>query len=88
MQPIEVQSLRIEAASGPTCYAGENGFSAVWGELSADGPELCQQLDSLVANGDSAVLRCGALEATCVVEHADASGVARSYRLRVKSVRL
>ena len=61
-QTILVTSLRIEASSGPTCYPGENGFSAVSGIVSTDDPKIASILDEYFRAGDVVILRCGVLE--------------------------
>ena len=87
-QPIIVPSLRVEAASGPTFYPSENGFSAVWGEVLADTPELGSQLNQAVASGESVLVRCGMLEATGTLELLAASGTDQRYKLHVQAVHL
>jgi hypothetical protein len=44
-QAILVPALRLEAISGTTLYADENGFSSVWGEVESDAPALTDTLD-------------------------------------------
>ena len=85
-QPTIVPSLRVEAASGPTCYAGENGFSTVWGELVADTPELIGQLNQFLASGQSVSVRCGLLEASGTLELIATSGTEQRYRLHIQAV--
>ena len=80
-------SLRIEAASGPTCYAGEGGFSVVSCELAADSQELAGQLNRFIASGNSVTVRCGMLEATGTLELLATGGNGHSYKLRIQSVR-
>ena len=80
-------SLRIEAAGGPTCYAGEGGFSVVSCELTAELPELTAQLNSFIASGQPVTVRCGMLETTGTLELLAAHGNGQSYKLRIQSVR-
>jgi len=87
LQPIIVPSLRIEAASGPTCYADEGGFSFVSCELIADSPELTCQLNRLIASGKPVTVRCGLLETTGTLERLAPHGNGQSYKLRLQSVR-
>lgn len=87
MQPIVVPSLRIEATGGPTCYAGEGGFSAVSCELTADSPELAGELNAFIVSGKPVTVRCGLLETTGTLELLAARGGGQSYSLRIQSVR-
>ena len=80
-------SLRIEAASGPTCYAGEGGFSSVYCELTADSPELAGELIGFIVSGKPVTVRCGLLETTGTLELLAAHGSSETYRLRIQSVR-
>ena len=73
-QTILVTSLRIEASSGPTCYPGENGFSAVSGSVSTDDPKLAAILDGYSRAGDVVILRCGVLEVAGTLEPQISSG--------------
>lgn len=62
MQPIIVSNLRVESITGPTCYAGENGFSALTAYVKSDDPAVVQQLHRASDKGATVMLRCAALE--------------------------
>jgi hypothetical protein len=77
----------LEASSGPTCFRDEGGFSAVTGEVLADTPELVQQLEPYVSNGQSVTVRCGQLEACGTLAALGVGNKGRTYRLRLQAVR-
>jgi len=87
LQEIIVPSLRIEAASGPTCYAGEGGYSVVSCNLTADSPEIIGQLNRFIASGKPVTVRCGMLETTGTLEPPATHDKGQSYKLRIQSVR-
>jgi hypothetical protein len=87
LQPILVPSLRIEAASGPTCYADEGGFSSVLCEFVADTPELSSQLNDVIASGGLATVRCGLLEVTGSLKSLSSGEAGSGYRLHLETVR-
>ena len=87
LQPIIVPSLRIEAASGPTCYADEGGFSVVSCELVADTPELQRQLSPFISSGSPVTVRCGLLEATGSVQSLPSGDAGSGYKLQLQAVR-
>ena len=82
-----VPLLRIEAASGLTLYPGENGFSAAWGEVESDSPELGNLLDIAVSTNLPITLRCGLLEVTGRLQHQERAGTHQSYKISLESVR-
>jgi hypothetical protein len=86
---ILVPSLRLEAASGPTLYPGENGYSFVWGEVESDNPELNDVLDRTASSDSSITLRCGLLEITGRLKPQPRPGTGRgqSYKISLESVR-
>ena len=62
MKPIIVSQLRVESASGPTCYRGENGFSVLIGYGQSEDPAIVGQLQTAYAKGVPVSLRCARLE--------------------------
>jgi hypothetical protein len=82
----QVQSLRLEATSGTTLYPGENGFSAVWGEVESDDPALTDALDRMATEATSVTLRCGMLEVTGRLQEPQTEDGRRCYRISVQGV--
>jgi len=85
-QSIIVPSLRIEAASGPTLYPSEGGFSATWAEAESDGPELNELLDRAASASSPITLRCGLLEVSGRVQRRDDVGGRRLYKIAIDAV--
>ena len=63
-QTIAVDSLRVEAASGKTLYAGESGFSSVWAEILSDNSAQTEELSRVASDGQVVTFRCGKLSVT------------------------
>ena len=85
-QAILVTSIRLEAISGPTCYAGENGFSSVSGRLSTDDPKIAAALDRHVLSGELVTVRCGLLEVAGLLQHQATVEAAQQYVVRIQTV--
>ena len=83
---IPVSSLRIEAASGDTCYPGENGFSSVWAEAQCTDPALTEQLSRIALDGHIVTLRCGALGVTGSLINRGAQGNGALFVVRIESI--
>jgi len=62
MQPIIVSNLRVESVTGPTCYAGENGFSALTAYVKSDDPAIVNQLRKAAEEGITVTIKCATLE--------------------------
>jgi hypothetical protein len=62
VKPIIVSMLRVESVTGETCYAGENGFSALTAYVKPDDPAILKQLHKAYADRSNVVIRCAALE--------------------------
>jgi hypothetical protein len=62
MQQITVTNLRVESITGPTCYRGENGFSALTAYVKCDDVEISKQLRHAADTGTGVVVKCAQLE--------------------------
>jgi hypothetical protein len=62
MQQIVVTNLRVESITGPTCYRGEEGFSALIAYVKGDDNEIAMQLCHAADTGAGVVVRCARLE--------------------------
>jgi hypothetical protein len=62
MRPIIVSNLRVESMTGPTCYAGESGFSALTAFVKSDDLAIVDQLRKVASEGTAVTIRCAALE--------------------------
>ena len=62
VNPIIVQSLRIESTTGPTCYRGESGFSALIAYVKCDDAAIVDQLRRAAVEGTRVIVECGALQ--------------------------
>lgn len=60
--PITVSHLNVESVTGPTCYPGENGFSALTAYVKSDDPAIIGQLRKAANEGSSVIVRCARLE--------------------------
>jgi len=60
--PITVSHLTVESVTGPTCYPGENGFSALTGYVKSDDPAIIGQFRKAANEGSTVVVRCARLE--------------------------
>ena len=67
MRSIVVANLRVESVSGPTCYAGERGFSALIAYVKADDSAIVEQLKQAANDGSAVVVRCATLEVEGIV---------------------
>ena len=63
-QVIVVSNLIVHAATGETCYPGENGFSAHWAEVTTMDPVLQTTLSALAEEKTQVLLRCALLDVT------------------------
>jgi hypothetical protein len=84
-QAILVTTLRLDAVSGPTCYAGENGFSSVSGQLSTGDPEIARVLHRHFAAGEPVTVRCGLLQVTGQLRHPETVGELQQYAIQIQS---
>jgi hypothetical protein len=57
-----VSHLRVESVTRPTCYVGENGFSALIAYVKSDDPAIACQLRKAASEGTTVTVRCAALE--------------------------
>jgi hypothetical protein len=62
MATIIVDYLHVESVSGPTCYAGEDGFSGLTAYVKSDYVELVTLLRVAAGEGKSVTIRCAKLE--------------------------
>jgi hypothetical protein len=62
VQPIIVSNLRVESVTGPTCYAGENGFSALTAYIKTDDSGIVNQLRKAAKERSTVIVRCASLE--------------------------
>jgi hypothetical protein len=62
MQRSLVSYLQIVSVSGPTCYAGEGGFSALTAYVKCDNVELRDSLHAAALARERVSLRCARLE--------------------------
>ncbi len=62
MQPIIVSNLLIESTTGPTCYAGENGFSVLIAYVKPDDPDIVSLLRRAADEDSTVIIRCAKLE--------------------------
>ena len=85
-QTILVTSLRLDAVSGPTCYAGENGFSSVSGSLGTDDPKVAEMLHRHTVGGELVTVRCGLLEVSGHLRSQSAAGALQQYAIQIQSV--
>jgi hypothetical protein len=85
-QTILVTSLRLDAVSGPTCYAGENGFSSVSGTLGTDDPKIAEILHRHIVVGELVTVRCGLLEVSGYLRSQSAEGARQQYVIQIQSV--
>jgi len=82
-----VPTLRVHAASGPTLYPDEGGFSAVWGEVESADPGLTESLDLSMQGASVVTLRCGVLETTGTLENRQVTPSGVFYRLKLQGLR-
>ena len=54
--------MRLEFVSGPTCYSGENGFSALTASVGLEDAEVVKQLRAAAVQDSVVVVRCAAFE--------------------------
>jgi hypothetical protein len=85
-QTILVTTLRLDAVSGPTCYAGENGFSSVSGSLGTDDQKVAEMLHRHTVTGELVTVRCGLLEVSGHLKSQSAVGDLQQYAIQVQSV--
>jgi hypothetical protein len=85
-QAILVTSLRLDAVSGPTCYAGESGFSSVSGGLSTDDTKIAEVLHRHFVVGELATVRCGLLEVTGQLRDPKTFEALQQYAIQIQSV--
>jgi hypothetical protein len=81
-----VPSLRVEAASGPTLYPSEGGFSATWAEAESDSAELHHILDRAVSTNSPISLRCGLLQVSGRVQRREDIGPRRLYKIAIDAI--
>jgi hypothetical protein len=62
MQPIIVSDLTVHSVSGPTCYRGEDGFSALTAQVKTNDAALVNQLRQAADEGGTVIVRCATLE--------------------------
>jgi hypothetical protein len=62
MKPIVVAKLCVESVTGSTCYAGENGFSALIAYVAPDDPLIAERLREAHTERSTVTIRCAALE--------------------------
>ena len=86
LQAILVTSLRLDAVSGPTCYAGEDGFSSVSGELSTEDPEIAGVLRRHFLGCEPITVRCGQLEVTGDLRLPETVDALQRYAIRIQTV--
>jgi hypothetical protein len=82
-----VPTLRVHAASGPTLYPDESGFSAVWGEVESADLAVTEALDLSMQGASIVTLRCGVLEVTGTLDNRQVIPNGVSYRLKLKGLR-
>jgi hypothetical protein len=85
-ESILVTSLRLDAVSGSTCYAGENGFSSVSGCLSTDDPKVVAVLQRRLVAGELITARCGLLQVSGHLRPQSAAEPAQQYTIQIQSV--
>ena len=59
---IIVPELAVRVVTGDTCYQYENGFSAIYAEVSAEESMLAQQLSEAQKTDRIVTLRCAMLD--------------------------
>jgi hypothetical protein len=59
---ILVPELAVRVVTGDTCYRYENGFSAIYAEVSAEDSPLAEQLAAAQKTGGVVTLRCAMLD--------------------------
>jgi hypothetical protein len=85
--PTIVPSLRIHAASGPTLYPDEGGYSSAWGEVDSNDAALTDLLDQSMHGGSAITLRCGLLEVAGTIIGRDAGSRGTRFRIRLQGLR-
>jgi len=85
-QTILVTSLQLEAVSGSTCYASENGFSSVSGSVRTDDPKIASVLDHHVRSGEPTAVRCGLLEVFGVLQIPTQVETHQEYAIYIRAV--
>ena len=61
---ITVPKLSLEVVTGDTCYPGEDGFSAIFAEVTPEDVGLRRQLAQAQENELTVTLRCAMLDVT------------------------
>ena len=61
---LVVPKLTVEIVTGETCYAGENGFSGHYAEVTPEDSSLTEQLSDAQRHGQVITLRCSTLDVT------------------------
>jgi hypothetical protein len=63
VQPIIVENLLVESVTGSTCYAEENGFSALTAYVRSEDAAIVNQLTGAAeAVAKVVIVRCASLE--------------------------
>lgn len=73
---IKVPSLLVQVVTGDTCYPGEDGFSAIYAEVTLDDADLQRELLRSQEGKLLITLRCAVL---------DVAGHITSYRTEDKT---
>ena len=61
---ITVPKLSVDVVTGDTCYPGEDGFSAIFAEVTPEDVDLQRQLAQAQENELTVTLRCAMLDLT------------------------
>ena len=86
-QMIPVRALRIEAATGATCYAGENGFFAAWAEIRDDDVDVVRVLEQHAKQGSTVTVSCGILEVTGSISRREGGDAGSALVVRIDAIR-
>jgi len=89
MKPIVVAKLRVESVTGKTCYAGENGFSALIAYVAPEDPLMIEQLRNAQTQRSTVTIRCGAIEIAGRVGNlkCDIGGMSEAIAISVDDLR-
>ena len=83
---VVVSDLIVHVATGETCYAGENGFSFHWAEVTTEDPVLQETLSSFADRDTQVLLRCARLDVVGRVTKQEKIGAAELFVFRVEDM--
>jgi hypothetical protein len=83
---ITVPELSIRVVTGDSCYHGENGFSAIYSEVTPDNAALQRQLATAQKDQLIVTLRCAMLDVTGRITNCRTEGKGKTFVLSVEDM--